>query len=99
MAVTVERLIATLEARFDQYDKQLSKALGNTDRTFNRIERRGKQLETRMANLGSGISNSLTKAFAIAGGLRGFQTLLDGATRIENALKVAGLSGDCAIAR
>lgn len=94
MAVTVERLIATLEARFDKYDRALNKALGNTDRTFTRIERRGKQMERRMAAMGAGIGMSFTKALAVAGGIRGFQSLLDSATRIENALKVAGLEGD-----
>lgn len=93
MAVTVERLIATLEARFDQYDKQLNRALGNTNRTFGRIEARGKQLERRMSQMGANFGASLTRAFAIAGGIRGFQTLIDSATRIDNALKVAGLSG------
>lgn len=93
MAVTVERLIATLEARFDKYDRALNKALGNTDRTFTRIERRGKQMERRLAGLGSNFGASITKALAVAGGIRGLQTLLDSATKIDNALKVAGLSG------
>src|SRR5690606_26516425 len=93
MAVTVERLIATLEARFDKYDRALNKALGNTNRTFTRIETRGKQMERRLAGLGSNFGASITKALAVAGGIRGLQTLLDSATKIDNALKVAGLSG------
>ena len=94
MAVTVERLIATLEARFDKYERSLEKSLGHTNRTFTRIETRGKQMERRMSAIGAGIGTSFAKALAIAGGARGIQSLIDSATRIENALKVAGLEGD-----
>lgn len=93
MAVTVERLIATLEARIDKYEKDLAKAAGTTDRQFQRIERRGKQMESRMAAVGATIGRNLLGAFAAQASLRGAQQLIDAATRIENALKVAGLSG------
>jgi tape measure domain-containing protein len=99
MVVTVERLVATLEARIDKYEKNLQQAYGQTDRQFSRIERRGKQMEGRLSKLGTG---GLFKNFGagllsgIAAGLTAdkFKSLLDGATQITNALKVAGLSGD-----
>lgn len=93
MAVTVERLIATLEARFDKYEKSLNRALGQTDRSFRRIEQRGKQLETRMASIGGAVGRRFVAALAAGISVRAFQQLSDAATRIDNALKVAGLSG------
>ncbi|MEX4006945.1 tape measure protein [Neoaquamicrobium sediminum] len=51
-------------------------------------------MERRMSAIGAGIGTSFAKALAIAGGARGIQSLIDSATRIENALKVAGLEGD-----
>ncbi|MGP4691613.1 tape measure protein [Agrobacterium cavarae] len=41
-----------------------------------------------------GLVNSATKAFALIGGVQGFRSLSDSATKIDNALKVAGLSGE-----
>ncbi len=57
MAIEVERLIATLEAKVDKYEKNLAKASGTSDRTFKKIEDRGKLMETRLAKIG-------VKAFA-----------------------------------
>lgn len=94
MAVEIERLVATLEANFNKYDKALNKALGNTNRQFTAIEKRGKQMEQRLSNIGGGISKAFVGAFAGAVSLRGAQQLIDAATRIDNALKVAGLSGE-----
>jgi tape measure domain-containing protein len=98
MAVTVERLIATLEARIDKYEKNLQKAYGQTDRQFSRIERRGKMMESRLSkigaggflkNFGAGFVGGIASAFSV----KAAQDLIDSATRIQNALKVAGLSG------
>ncbi|WP_353641317.1 tape measure protein [Mesorhizobium sp. WSM2239] len=94
MAIEVERMIATLEANFSKYDRALNKALGNTNSTFSRIEKRGKALETRLAGIGSTFARSFAAGFAGAVSIRGAQQLIDAATRMENALKVAGLSGD-----
>jgi len=101
MAVTVERLIATLEARFDKYEKALDRALGQTNRSFTAIERRGQQMERRMAQIGSSIGSGAVGigkrwvAGIVAGiGINEIRQLSDAATRIDNALKVAGLSGD-----
>jgi tape measure domain-containing protein len=94
MAVEIERLVATLEANFNKYDKALNKALGNTNRQFTAIETRGKQMEQRLSNIGGGISKAFVGAFAGAVSIRGAQQLIDAATKIDNALKVAGLSGE-----
>jgi tape measure domain-containing protein len=94
MAVTVERLIATLEARFDKYEKSLNRALGQTNQQFAAIERRGRQMESRMASIGGAVGRRFVAALAAGVSVRAFQQLSDAATRIDNALKVAGLSGE-----
>lgn len=50
--VEVQRLVATLEARFNKYEKALNRAQGRTNRTFTNIERRGRQMERRLATVG-----------------------------------------------
>lgn len=94
MAIELERLIATLEANFKSYDKALKKALGDTDKTFTRIEKRGKEMESRLSAIGGAAGRSLLGFVAGAASLRGAQQLIDTATRIDNSLKVAGLSGE-----
>lgn len=94
MAIEIERLIATLEANFNTYDRALKKALGSTNATFARIETRGKQMENRLATIGGNAARRLAGALAAGVSVRAFQQLSDAATRIDNALKVAGLSGD-----
>lgn len=61
MAIELERLIATLEANMKTYDKAMKKALGDTDRTFKKIETRGAQLENRLAKLGRGAFDGFTR--------------------------------------
>lgn len=90
MAVTTERLIVQLEAKLDKYERNLNKASRKTDQSFTKIERRGKQFEKRFSALGGAIG----AAFAGAVSLRSAQQFIDTATRIENALKVAGLEGE-----
>lgn len=94
MAVEVERLIATLEANFTKYDRALNKALGNTNRQFTAIEKRGKQMEQKLSQIGAGFQRSLVGALAGIASAAGLKELIDAATKIDNALKVAGLSGE-----
>lgn len=94
MAVTVERLIATLEARFDKYERSLDRALGQTDRQFTRIERRGKAMEARMASIGAGIGRRFVGALIAGLSAREIARFADTAIKIENALKVTGLAGE-----
>lgn len=68
--------------------------MGVTNRQARNIERRFQTMNRNLTSGFAGLGSSLTKAFAVAGGVRGLQSLLDSATRIDNALKVAGLSGD-----
>src|SRR5690606_6429991 len=93
MATDVERLIVALEARTTAFERALRQANGTANRQARSIERRFQQMNRNIASGFGGLGASITKAFAVVGGVRGMQTLLDSATRIDNALKVAGLSG------
>jgi hypothetical protein len=64
MAIEVQRLIATLEARLDKYEKALGKANGLTNSSFKKIETRGKLMETRLAALGTGAFLGFAKGAA-----------------------------------
>src|SRR5690606_14360362 len=90
MATDVERLIVALEARTTAFERALRQANGSANRQARSIERRFQQMNRNLSAGFAGVGSSITKAFAVAGGIRGMQTLLDSATRIENALKVAG---------
>ena len=94
MAVTNEQLVAVLGADIRKLEKAMDKAYGKTDRTFTRIEHRGKKMEKTLSQIGRGfnLSKFLGPA-AVAGASRAFQVFADSATRIENSLKVAGLAG------
>ena len=93
MANDIKRLVVQLSADVKQYQNALNKAMGVTNQRTRAIERRFQSMN---GNIGAGftaLGRNIAGAFAVAGGLRGMQTLLDSATRIDNALKVAGLSG------
>lgn len=92
-ATDLERLVVQLSADIKKYENALNRASGITNQ-------RARQIETRFAkmskNINSGAANAAVaagKAFALIGGAQGFKTLSDAATRIDNALRVAGLSG------
>lgn len=91
--VVADKVIIELQAKLDQYNANVIKAQNNFERSMSRIQRSAVTAERRIASTSSGIASSLTKAFAVAGGARSFQLLVDSATRVDNALKVAGLSG------
>lgn len=93
MATDVERLIVALEARTTAFEKALQRANGSANRQSRSIERRFQQMNRNLTSGFGNLGNSLVKAFAVVGGIRGMQSLLDSTTRIDNALKVAGLSG------
>src|SRR5690606_17371039 len=66
----------------------------------NTADRRARQIESRFQRMNktlntsfAGLSRVMAGAFAGAATIRGAKQLLDSATSIDNALKVAGLSG------
>jgi len=95
MATTdVERLVVSLEASITKYDRAMQKALGVTNSTMQKIERRNASMVQRVSTSYGSLQRGIATAFAGAAALRGAQQLVDASTRIENSLKVAGLAGE-----
>lgn len=94
MATDLERLVVQLSADVKGYQNALNKAQGLTNQRARAIENRFKQMNSAISASYGGLVNSATKAFALIGGVQGFRSLSDSATKIDNALKVAGLSGE-----
>lgn len=96
MATDEERLLVTLEARINTFERQMQRANRTATQNFVAIEKRASQMSTRvntaMASGGKMLGTLVTGA-AISTFLRASQQFLDTATRIQNALKVTGLSG------
>lgn len=94
MATDIEKLVVSLEASITKYERTMNKALGVTNNTMQRIEKR-QQTAMQKINAGwSDMQRNIATAFAVAASARGVVTLIDTATRIENSLKVAGLAGE-----
>lgn len=94
MATDVERLVVSLEASISKFDRTMARAVGVSDNTARKIERRFSSMNERMGTSFAAVSRGIAGAFAGAAALRGAQQLVDASTRIENALKVAGLEGE-----
>jgi len=95
MATTdIERLVVSLEASITKYDRTMQKAVGVTNSSMQKIERRNATMVRRIENGFGGLQRGIATAFASAAALRGAQQLIDASTRIENSLKVVGLAGE-----
>ncbi|QKC99174.1 tape measure protein [Mesorhizobium sp. NZP2298] len=96
MATDLERLVVQLSADVKQYNNALNKAFSNTNSTARKIELRfaamNKKLSSQFASLGGLLGKGLAIA-GVGGGISGAQALIDSAIKIQNALNVAGLSG------
>jgi tape measure domain-containing protein len=94
MAVDAETLLIRLEATQRKFERQLAGANRTADRRARQIERRFERMNRR---IGRSLSNTLTGLLPAVGGaalVQEFRQITDAATRIENALKVAGLEGE-----
>jgi tape measure domain-containing protein len=92
-ATDLERLVVQLSADITKYERSLARASGQTNKQFGAIEKRASAMNK---NLGAGfnaLGTSAVKAFALIGGANGLKNFTDSATKIDNALKVAGQSG------
>lgn len=94
MARDIESLVVQLSADFKKYENAMNKAIGVTNRRARAIENRFKAMNANIASGFGGLATMAGRAFALIGGAQGFRMLSDSATRIDNALKVAGLSGE-----
>lgn len=94
MAEKIQTLLVSLEARINQYEATMRKAMQQTDRSARSIENRFRRMNSNIgANFGR-LQAQIGAAFAGVAATRGAVQLIDSATRIENSLKVAGLAGD-----
>lgn len=94
MATEVERLVVSLEASITKYERTMQRALGVTNSTMQRIEKRQQVAMGKTEAGWSAMSRGIASAFAGVAALRGAQQLIDASTRIENSLKVVGLEGE-----
>jgi tape measure domain-containing protein len=101
MAENDERLVVALEARIRDFERNFQRAQATASRSFNSIEQRARQSSNRLQSIMAASSSRLALmvrnvGVGLAAGLsaRALQGLSDAATRIENALKAAGLSGE-----
>lgn len=93
-ATDLERLVVQLSADIRKYENTLNKMNGVTNRRARAIETRFAKMNRTIASGYTALGASAAKAFALIGGAAGAKGLLDASTRIDNALKVAGLSGE-----
>lgn len=94
MAKDLEQMVLSISADTRQIMRALKKLDTDSGKTAKSIEKRfdklGKNVNGTFAGLGKGLFGGLAAAFSV----REAQKLIDTATRIDNALKVAGLSGE-----
>jgi hypothetical protein len=69
MTIDTERMIAMLEANFDKYNKALAKLQGDSDSAFGKVERRGKQMESRLSDIGENIKGFTERANSVLGAI------------------------------
>jgi tape measure domain-containing protein len=93
MAQDLERLVVQLSADIKKYENSLNRAMGVTNKNARSIESRFAAMNKKIASGFDGFASQAARAFALVGGAAGAKELLDASTRIDNALKVAGLSG------
>lgn len=93
MANEMTRLIVSLEARTQQFNRALEKANKLSQQQLSRIESRFTKANRRVLQGMAGIGKGWIAGIVAGIGVRELGQLSDVATRIDNALKIAGLSG------
>lgn len=97
MAQDLEQLVLSISADTRQIQRALRRLEGDTNASTRKIERQFDSLGRSVGRSFDGLGRSLRGSLAGLVGafsLREAQGLIDSATRIQNALKVAGLAGD-----
>ncbi|MGH6924587.1 MAG: tape measure protein [Propylenella sp.] len=98
MATDDQLLLVRIEATLRQFERQMARATGTADRTARGIETRFRAMDSRLAVVGRGFLRSFVGPLAALASGREIGQAADSFTRIENALKVAGLEGEAATA-
>lgn len=93
----IDPVILAVKAEVDRYQADLKRATRTVDQQLGQQERRVKALESQFRSSSSAISTSIKGlAGTFAAGFTGRELvgLIDGFTRLQNSLRVAGLEGD-----
>lgn len=97
MAAEIDPVILELRAQVDRYLGDVRRATKTVDQQLGLQEKRVRDLETQMQRSSDAISSSikgLAATFATAFTGRELIGLIDGFTRLQNSLRVAGLEGE-----
>lgn len=99
MATDLERMVVSLEARMNQYNRELAKAIGTTNSTANRIEKRfndmARKLQSSFKSAGTALSAlGLGGLAGVGAGVAGGAIVraADQYTEIANRLRGAGVA-------
>jgi tape measure domain-containing protein len=92
VATDLERLVVSLDADIKKFDSSLKKAVATFNGETKKIEARSKTMQKNVQSSFSELGKFATFA-GLTAGIMAFKDLADAATRTQNALKVAGLSG------
>lgn len=93
-AQDLERLVVQLSANLKGYENAMRKAQGITNRQLGAIENRAQKSASTIGASFGRLGGAFAGAFVSGAALKSAQELIDTATRIQNALKVAGLEGE-----
>lgn len=93
MAQDLQTLVVSLSADIKRYENALNKAQGITNKNAQKIEKRFSKMNSTLGSSFGGLGAKLAGVFAGTAIARGAVKFSDAATRIDNSLKVAGLSG------
>jgi tape measure domain-containing protein len=93
-ATDLERLVVQLSADIRKYENAMNRAQGVTNRRLGAIQKQATTSSTAIAASFAKTGAQIAGAFLASEVVRSAVTLSDAATRIDNSLKVAGLSGE-----
>ncbi|MEY9098900.1 uncharacterized protein (TIGR02594 family) [Sinorhizobium fredii] len=97
MATDLERLVVQLSGDIRKFEKEMAKARGVSNREFNAIEKRAKQLNRNLDAIGKNAARALVAPLGgvvAALGVREIIQYADAWTKAGNALKVAGVPAE-----
>jgi tape measure domain-containing protein len=93
MTDDLQRLIVSLEVRDKAFLNAMNKLNGTVNQRVRAIESRFDKMGNRVGNTMAGVGKRWIAGIVAAFGTRELTQLSDAATKIDNALKIAGLSG------
>lgn len=93
MATDLERLVVSLDADIKKFDASLKRATATFNGETKKIETRSKTMQKTVQSSFSDLGKGLALGAGFTAAIMAFKDLADAATRTQNSLKVAGLSG------